>query len=376
VKTFAPNRKSRYTSGVALVIVMLVIVALGVLASLFAYNMKVEAALARNWQSQSELEWTARSVMEMSRFVLGESLKVQTEQYDSLNQYWAGGWIDPAKEEQYRTLYAVPQPAGPDRELAPQHELGTALFDYRIEDMERYYNINVADDFALRQALIIMQAEDVDADLIVDSILDWMDQDDATHLSGTESEYYERLDPPYVAKNGPIDDMTELLMIRGITPELFWGPQVGAHRQTALYEQAQTRFFEGEEVMYPVGFEQLFTSVSASFVNMNTASAEVFQLVPGVDANMASSIIEARSGPDGVDGTEDDFPMQNANELGLVPGMTPQVAGALGQVFKSRSATFRVTIKVARGEHEGTWRALLRRDGPTDVKLLTFYRES
>ena len=90
---------------------------------------------------------------------------------------------------------------------------------------------------------------------------------------------------------------------------------------------------------------------------------------------MASSIIEVRAGPDGMDGTEDDFPMRSPGELGMVPGMTPQVAGALGRVFASRSATFRVTIKVARGEHEGTWRALLRRDSPTDVKLLTFYRD-
>ncbi len=373
------NKRSERDSGqdgVALIIVMLVIVVLAVMASAFAYSMKVEAALARNFNSQAELEWTARSVMEMARFVLGESMKVQSEPYDSLGQYWAGAPVDPSKEEAYLSLYAVPQPARQDGELNPQHALGDALFDYRIEDMERFYNINVADDFALRQALILMQAEDVDADLIADSILDWIDPDDATHLSGTESEYYERLDPPYVAKNGPIDDITELLLIRGITPELFWGPRVGQYRQTALYEQARTRMFEDELITYPVGLEQLFTSVSASFVNMNTASAEVFQLVPGIDANVAAGIIELRAGPDGMDGTEDDFPLRSPSELGMVPGMNPQVAAALGRVLVSRSATFRVTIKAARGEHVGTWKALLRRDSPTDVKLLTFYRDS
>ena len=361
-------------SGVALIVVMLVIVVLAVMASAFAYSMKVEAALARNFNSQAELEWTARSVVEMGKFVLGESMNVQSEPYDSLNQYWAGAPLDPAKEESYLTLFAVPQPAPQTGELSPQHELGGALFDYRIEDMERYYNINVADDFALRQALILMQAEDVDADLIVDSILDWIDPDDATHLSGTESEYYERLDPPYVAKNGPIDDTTELLLIRGVTPEIFWGPRVSQYRQTALYEQARTRFLDGEPVAYPIGLDQLFTSVSASFVNMNTAAPEVFQLVPGVDANMAAGIVELRSGPDGVDGSYDDFPLRSPSELGMVPGMNPQIAGALGRVFAARSATFRITVKVARGEHVGVWKALVRRDSPTDVKLLTFYR--
>jgi len=60
--------------------------------------------------------------------------------------------------------------------------------------------------------------------------------------------------------------------------------------------------------------------------------------------------------------------------LGMVPGMNPQIAGALGRVFAARSATFRITVKVARGEHVGVWKALVRRDSPTDVKLLTFYR--
>lgn len=369
MKTAGINR-ARSASGIALIVVMLVIVVLAVLASAFAYSMKVEAALARNSHTQTQLEWTARSAAEMARFVLGETMKIQNEPYDSMNQYWAGGPMGTNE-----AIFSVPQPARFDQPLSPQHQLGGALFDYKIEDLERFYNVNIADDFALRQALIVMQAEVAEGDLIVDSILDWIDPDDATHLSGTESEYYERLDPPYVAKNGPIDDMTELLMIRGITPELFWGPAVGKYRSSAIYQQARTRFYDGEEITYPHGFADLFTAISASFVNVNTASAEVFQLVPGVDENMASAIIMNRSGPDGIDGTEQDIPFRSVGELATVTGLPPQVASALGQVFSVRSATFRVTIKVAKGEHEGTWIAVIRRDSPTDVKILTFYRD-
>ncbi|MFT5492100.1 MAG: type II secretory pathway component PulK [Limisphaerales bacterium] len=358
-------------SGIALIVVMLVIVVLAVLASAFAYSMKVEAALARNSHTQTQLEWTARSAAEMARFLLGETLKIQNEPYDAMNQYWAGGPMGTND-----AILAVPQPARFDQPLEPQHPLGVALFDYKIEDLERFYNVNIADDFALRQALIVMQAEDVDGDMIIDSILDWIDPDDATHMSGNESEYYERLDPPYMAKNGPIDDMTELLLIRGITPELFWGPDVGKYRSSAIYEQARTRFYDGEEITYPNGFANLFTAISASFVNVNTAASEVFQLVPGVDENMASAIIMNRSGPDGIEGTEQDIPFRSVGELATVTGLPPQVAGALGRVFSVRSATFRVTIKVAKGEHVGTWIAVIRRDSPTDVKILTFYRES
>ena len=32
------------------------------------------------------------------------------------------------------------------------------------------------------------------------------------------------LNPPYFCKNGHIDDMSELLLIKGITPDIYWGP--------------------------------------------------------------------------------------------------------------------------------------------------------
>jgi general secretion pathway protein K len=68
--------------------------------------------------------------------------------------------------------------------------------------------------------------EDSDPVAIVNSVKDWLDSgdDDATSgLSGAESNYYEDLDPPYASRNGPIPDLNELLLIKGITPELYYG---------------------------------------------------------------------------------------------------------------------------------------------------------
>jgi general secretion pathway protein K len=61
---------------------------------------------------------------------------------------------------------------------------------------------------------------------IINSIKDWLDSgdDDATTgLSGAETDYYQGLDPPYSSRNGPIRDVNELLLIKGVTPELFYG---------------------------------------------------------------------------------------------------------------------------------------------------------
>ena len=69
-------------------------------------------------------------------------------------------------------------------------------------------------------------SEDIDpAITIINSLKDWLDSgdDDAiTGLSGAESEYYQDLDPPYACKNGPLTDLSELLQVKGITPDIFY----------------------------------------------------------------------------------------------------------------------------------------------------------
>ena len=48
-----------------------------------------------------------------------------------------------------------------------------------------------------------------------------VDDDPDLDLLGAESGYYESLDPPYTAKNGPIDSLGELLLIKGVTPIVY-----------------------------------------------------------------------------------------------------------------------------------------------------------
>jgi len=63
---------------------------------------------------------------------------------------------------------------------------------------------------------------------IVNSVKDWLDSGDdeaTTGLSGAESSYYQDLDPPYASRNGPMPDLNELLLIKGITPRIYYGSQ-------------------------------------------------------------------------------------------------------------------------------------------------------
>jgi general secretion pathway protein K len=68
--------------------------------------------------------------------------------------------------------------------------------------------------------------EDSQPPAIINSLKDWLDfgDDEAiTGLSGAESSYYQDLSPSYSSRNGPISDINDLLLVKGITPELFYG---------------------------------------------------------------------------------------------------------------------------------------------------------
>ena len=60
-------------------------------------------------------------------------------------------------------------------------------------------------------------------DDVADAILDWIDADDNPRPNGAESQYYLGLPLPYVPRNGPPVTIDELLLVRGVTPELLYG---------------------------------------------------------------------------------------------------------------------------------------------------------
>ncbi len=58
---------------------------------------------------------------------------------------------------------------------------------------------------------------------IVDCIDDWIDPDELHRLNGAEDDYYESLPIPYEAKDAPLLTAFELLLVKGITKDIFYG---------------------------------------------------------------------------------------------------------------------------------------------------------
>jgi general secretion pathway protein K len=350
--TFTPPVQKR---GIALIIVMVVIMALTILVAVFSFNMRVEMNLARNASHETEMFWLGWSGAQLACYALAQQMTNPQEPYDSLNQKWAGGPGSTNDGMSEITLEDI--------------HLGNGVINrVTITDMERKFNINVADETILRQAMVLMGVDAAVSAPAIDSILDWIDQDDMTRVSGWETQDYEMLPVPYMAKNGPMDDMSELLLVNGVTPEIYWGPAISQHA-VSTPAQREANVFNEEVLTYPYGLVDLFNTLGGQ-ININTASMEALQVVPGIDENIALGIIQARSGLDGVDGTEDDLPFHNAGELRNVPGLNNSVVGQLQRYFAVRSVHFRVEVDAQVDQARRHFVAMIRRTGPQDVKVL------
>jgi type II secretory pathway component PulK len=104
---------------------------------------------------------------------------------------------------------------------------GTVKFEF--EDENSKINLSVLSNdlvektpyFAMIQRLFLDMGLPLD---LADSLLDWVDPDDFRSPYGAESSgYYLTLTPPYSAKNEFMDSITELLLVKGFTPEIVYG---------------------------------------------------------------------------------------------------------------------------------------------------------
>lgn len=344
--------------GIALILVLGAIIALTAIVAGFTYSMKVEARLAQNYESDAEMLWMARSGVELARYVLAQELQTpEGRMFDALNQKWAGGVGSITND----ILAGI---------SLTDNTLGRGRFSLKITDQERRFNINAADRNVLEHALGLMNVEVSAHGTIIDSILDWRDTDNDPQINGAESDdFYLRLDPPYFAKNGPIDDLSELLLIKGMTPEVFWGSGSTNVPSEDLEPLSRVdRLRQRDKPFITFGFNDVFTTISAPQVNINTCTAETLQL-SGVDPLTVSLIMETRRGPDGVEGTEDDMPFRSPAQI-PVPGEDPTIRQALQMYFTVRSRTFEVIVTCDIGGYTRQYRAMLLRNSQRDIQVL------
>lgn len=92
-------------------------------------------------------------------------------------------------------------------------------------------NLNTATDEQLQQLLLplLTGLEIENGQELINALLDWRDEDTDAREGGAESEYYNTLKPPYNAKNGPLDTIDELLLVKGFNAIVLYGEDVNGN---------------------------------------------------------------------------------------------------------------------------------------------------
>lgn len=143
---------------------------------------------------------------------------------------------------------------------------GGAAYRVELRDATARLNLNAAGEPELRAFLSRWIRDERALAEVSHSILDWRDPDDLSRAQGAEEAHYASLAHPVRPRNGPLLTVRELLLVRGITPELYR---------------------EVEPFVVALPTDRLR-------VNLNTAPPEVLAAIPGFSPELAGRVVELR----------------------------------------------------------------------------------
>ena len=180
------NNKNR---GLVIIAVLWMAVVLTVMAAILGRKSRLDMKVCLARMETVRCKWAARAGIEKAMAVLKEDDATS----DSLLDLWSDN------DEDFNEVL-----------------LERCWFSVQVIDEASKLNINTATKEQLL-GLPYMVAE------IADAIIDWRDTDDTPSGTGVESGYYESLQYGYLARNGPFRTIRELLLVKDVTEDLFYG---------------------------------------------------------------------------------------------------------------------------------------------------------
>jgi hypothetical protein len=210
--------------GLVLIIVLVVIMFLALGAYSFTDLMLTHEESAQLTGRQVQTRLLVDSGIEATRLFLSQSQQVRLE---------SGGVFNNPERFKGLTIVADSDP----RETANVSVLSPNLSDdgtlsgirYGLEDESTRLNLNTLLALEGQQAdsakTLLLSLPNMTEE-VAEAILDWIDPDDEPRALGAEIDHYSGLSPAYKPKNGPLDTVEELLLVRGVTPELLFGGDI------------------------------------------------------------------------------------------------------------------------------------------------------
>lgn len=199
--------------------------------------------------------------------------------------------------------------------------------DYNNEVMELMTRFLESDEFNLDE----QQVRD-----IVDAIKDWIDADDEPTGFGAENAYYKGLEKPYPCKNGPLDSIDELLKIKGITKDLFYGSEntPGLRNYVTVHGEGKININTAPPIILRALADEITAEMAADIDEFrkdesnDLADASWYKNVTGMDAvTIDQNLISVQS---------DVF---TVTSMGQVGSMTKRIIGVIKRSIKDKTAT-------------------------------------
>jgi general secretion pathway protein K len=119
---------------------------------------------------------------------------------------------------------------------------------------------------------------------LVGALIDWIDVDDIpTGAGGAESSYYRGLEKPYMARNGPMETIAELRLIKGFTDEVLL--KLGARRVGGIVDPVTNLYLTAVPLPQGGGWR----------VNLNTAPVAILNSLTREIGQFADTIVQQRA---------------------------------------------------------------------------------
>lgn len=258
--------------GVALILVLSVMVTLVAIVGEFSYSMRTEINITRNFKEEEEAYRLAIAGIESAKMEI-LSAENPAEMYVNENGILVFGKGEDEEGEEG------------DEEPERKESLGRGTFEYVLTDEDGKLSLNHATIEQLKNLFLDSGVDVTDVDTIVDSIIDWRDTNELHMLNGAEEDYYRSLEKPYSSKDGPFDSVEELLLVRGMTPEILYGK---SNKFTDEKDDEDDEAYEG--------VAKYLTVKGTGKININTAARTVLELVVG-EEQADNILIQRESGP-------------------------------------------------------------------------------
>ena len=200
------------SSGYVLIIVLLISAVLVSVSTEFLITAQTNINYIVKFSDKLKASLIAKTGMDMGQFIL-----------EADRRGMSGGLLPQAVDKNidcFQDLWALELP-----EMPMEH----GSLHIKIYDESAKINLSIlANEFVdstlyytITQRFFMNMGLPLD---LADAIIDWVDIDDSRFPYGAESaDYYQNLKVPYTAKNNAMDSINELLLVKGITPEIFYG---------------------------------------------------------------------------------------------------------------------------------------------------------